>query len=301
MSNAIITSKMKKMIIAIVGPTGVGKTKMSIELAKEYNAIIINYDAVQVYKKLDIGSAKITEEEKEGIKHYLIDFINPLDNYTVKDYQKDMRKVIEENKNKNIILVGGTGLYLNAGLFNYEFNIDLNNDNYENYSNEKLYQMALAKDKNMNIHQNNRIRLIRFLQKDNNISLNNKKLLYDNVYFIGLKTDRNILYNKINERVDKMVADGLLKEVKDLYQKYPNSLILKRAIGYKEIIAYLNNDISLEDAKDKIKQNSRHYAKRQFTWFNHQVNAKWFDIDYDNFDKTVKEVKDYLQTKVDGI
>ena len=301
MSNAIITSKMKKMIIAIVGPTGVGKTKMSIELAKEYNAIIINYDAVQVYKKLDIGSAKITEEEKEGIKHYLIDFINPLDNYTVKDYQKDMRKVIEENKNKNIILVGGTGLYLNAGLFNYEFNIDLNNDNYENYSNEKLYQMALAKDKNMNIHQNNRIRLIRFLQKDNNISLNNKKFLYDNVYFIGLKTDRNILYNKINERVDKMVADGLLKEVKDLYQKYPNSLILKRAIGYKEIIAYLNNDISLEDAKDKIKQNSRHYAKRQFTWFNHQVNAKWFDIDYDNFDKTVKEVKDYLQTKVDGI
>ena len=282
------------MIIAIVGPTGVGKTKLSIELAKEYKAIIINYDAVQIYKDLDIGSAKILEEEKEGIEHYLIDFKSPSENYTVKDYQIDMRKVLEDNKNKNIILVGGTGLYLNAGLFNYEFNEDINNEDFDNYSNLQLYQMALEKDKNMNIHQNNRVRLIRFLQKDNNVHLD-KKILYDNVYFIGLKTDRNILYNKINERVDKMFDLGLINEVKGLYQKYPNSLILKRAIGYKEIVAYLNNNISLQDAKDKIKQNSRHYAKRQFTWFNHQVNAKWFDVNYDDFNKTVKEVKDYLK------
>ena len=153
------------MIIAIVGPTGVGKTKMSIEIAKWLNAPIINCDAVQIYKGLNIGSAKVTDEEKENIKHYLLDIKNPDENYTVKDYQEDARKIIEKNKDNNIVFCGGTGLYLSAALMDYKFYEDENNSTYENLSNDELYNLALKKDSSMTINKNNRVRLIRFLNK----------------------------------------------------------------------------------------------------------------------------------------
>ena len=149
------------MILAIVGPTGVGKTKLSIELAKKYNAIIINCDAMQVYQDMNVGTAKITEEEKEGIPHYLFDICNLNESYSVFDYQKDARKLLEDNKDKNIILVGGTGLYLKALLYDYEF-APQNEGDYEKYTNEELYNMALIKDDNIDIHKNNRQRLISF-------------------------------------------------------------------------------------------------------------------------------------------
>ena len=155
------------MIIAIVGPTGVGKTKLSVKLAKKYNAIIINCDAMQVYKKMDIGTAKIKENEKEGIPHYLFDIKDVTDNYTVYDYQKDARNLITKYKNRNIIFVGGTGLYLKAALYSYEFKEENSNkNNYEALTNEALYTLALKKDPHMNIHKNNRKRLIRFLTPD---------------------------------------------------------------------------------------------------------------------------------------
>lgn len=279
------------MIIAIVGPTGVGKTKLSIELAKTYQAIIINCDAVQIYKELNIGTAKIKETEKEGITHYLFDIKSPSEEYSVKEYQMMARKIIAQNKDKNIIFVGGTGLYLAATLKDYRFYEDENYQDYHNYSNEELYNLALKKDENMKINLNNRIRLIRFLQKDLT-QITEPKTLYK-AYLIGLTTKRQQLYQIINQRVDNMIQKGLLDEVKNLYLKYPDSKILKRAIGYKELIAYLNNEISLEEAINKIKLNSRHYAKRQYTWFN-KMAVKWFEVNYDDFVKTITEVKNYL-------
>ncbi|MBE6155172.1 MAG: tRNA (adenosine(37)-N6)-dimethylallyltransferase MiaA [Firmicutes bacterium] len=283
------------MIVAIVGPTGVGKTKMSIELAKCLNAIIINCDAVQVYRELNIGSAKVTEEEKEGISHFLLDIKNINEDYTVMDYQKDLRELIKKYNHQNIIIVGGTGLYLCAGLMDYRFEEEKeDNNSYDELSNEELYQLAIAKDGNCDIHQNNRVRLIRFLNRKNTVNVE-PKLLYSNVHFIGLTTDRDNLYKVINRRVDKMIEQGLYDEAQRLYVKYPESRVLHSAIGYKELIAHFDGKISLEEAIDNIKQNSRHYAKRQYTWFNNKMDVKWFEVNYADFSQTIESVKKYLK------
>ena len=283
------------MIVVIVGPTGVGKTKMSIELAKYLDAPVINADAVQIYKGLDIGSAKVTSGEMDGVKHYLIDIKNIDEEYSVCEYQKDVRKILDEYKNKNVIICGGTGLYISAALMDYRFYEDENNETYEEYSNEQLYEMVLKKDKNCNIDKNNRIRMIRFLNKKITNPVE-AKLLYPNTLFIGLTTSREKLYERINARVDKMFNDGLVLEVKNLYNKDKNSKILNRAIGYKEVISYLNGEINLEEAKELIKKNSRHYAKRQYTWFNNKMDITWFLVDFANFDKTINEVKKYIDS-----
>lgn len=284
------------MILAIVGPTGVGKTKLSIELAKKYHAIIMNCDAMQVYKGMNIGTAKIKEDEKEGIPHYLFDIKDVSDNYTVYDYQKEARKFIEENKDKNIIFVGGSGLYLKAALYNYEFQEnDKTTNTYDDLSNEELYERALKKDPNMNIHKNNRKRLVRFLNKET-IDIPTSKPLYDAIY-IGLTCDRETLYEKINKRVDKMFEDGLIDEVKYFYDKKINSKAIQTAIGYKELYKYFDGEISLEEAKDLIKKNSRHYAKRQYTWFNNQMNITWFNVDFNNFNKTIEKVIKFIENQ----
>ena len=283
------------MILCVVGPTAVGKTKLSIELAKKYNAIIINCDAMQVYKGLDIGTAKVTKEEMEGIPHKLLDFVDVNYNYTVFDYQKDARAILKEYKDHNIIFVGGTGLYLKAALYDYRFSIDDDNKTYDEYTNEELYNMCLKKDKNCNIHVNNRKRLIRFLNKKDIINVEPKPL-YD-IKVIGLTTDRETLYKKINERVDKMLELGLVNEVKKFYNSNIRSKALLTGIGYKEIYSYLDGKITLDEAIDLIKKNSRHYAKRQYTWFNHQMNVKWFDTCYNDFNKTILEVEEYIESK----
>ncbi len=285
------------MIVAIVGPTGVGKTKMSVELAKRYNAIIINADAVQVYKGLNIGSAKATEEEKDGVKHFLLDFKEPSENYTVSDYQKDAREIIAKYKDRNIIFCGGTGLYLCAALMDYRFYEDISNETYDDLTNAELYELALKKDKNVKISKNNRVRLIRFLNK-NPKEVVEPKLMYDNVFFVGLTTNRDNLYDIINNRVDKMFAMGLVDEVANLVKKYPNSRVLNSAIGYKEVISYLRGEYTLEETKELIKKNSRHYAKRQYTWFNNKMDVKWFLVNYAEFDKTIDMVKKYIDERI---
>ena len=284
------------MILAIVGPTGVGKTKLSVELAKKYKAIIINSDAMQVYKGMDIGTAKITEEEKEGIPHYLFDIKDVEENYTVYDYQLDARKIIEENQDKNIIFVGGTGLYLKAALYSYEFSEeDTTTNEYEELSNEELYELAKEKDPNTMIHPNNRKRLVRFLNKKE-INTEKSTPLYKAIY-IGLTCNREDLYDRINKRVDKMFEEGLLKEVRRFYDKNIESKALSTAIGYKELYAYFKGEIDLEEAKELIKKNSRHYAKRQYTWFNNQMDIKWFDVDFNDFNKTIEEVEKYIDER----
>ena len=281
------------MIIAITGPTGVGKTKLSVALAKKYHGIVVNCDAMQVYKGMDIGTAKIKAEEKEGVPHYLFDNVSPEVNYTVYDYQKDARKIIEENKDKTIIFVGGTGLYLKATLFDYRFSEEKSNETYEEYSNEELYQMCLKKDEKCLIHPNNRRRMIRFLQKATTASVE-PKLLYD-ATFIGLTTNRDHLYEIIDKRVDKMFEEGLLEEVKKFYDQHLNSKALQTAIGYKELYSYFEGNLSLEETKELIKKNSRHYAKRQYTFFNHQLPVQWFSVNYEDFQKTIKEVSSVIE------
>lgn len=281
------------MIVCIVGPTGVGKTKLSEVLSVKYNAIVVNCDAMQVYKEMNIGTAKFTKDENLGQKHFLFDIVNPDENYTVFDYQKDLRNVLETHKDRNIILVGGTGLYLKAGLFNYEFESREANT-YDEYSNEELYAMLEAKNDLEGIHINNRRRMISRLNSSGNNSLKDE-LLYDNVHFIGLTTDRENLYEKINSRVDVMMNEGLLNEVETLYKKYGNTKALTTGIGYKELIEYLTGNTTLEEAVELIKQRSRKYAKRQYTWFNNQMNVTWFDVNYDNFDETIDAVIKYLE------
>lgn len=288
-------------VIVITGPTAVGKTKLSIELAKRYNGEIINADAVQVYKGLDIGSAKVTEEEKEDIPHHLFDIKEVNEEYTIYHYQKDCRKLIKEvqGRGKTPILVGGTGLYIKAALYDYKLTEEKETNTYDNLTDEELYNKLLEVDKDIVIDKNNRRRLIRALNyhKENNKSINTNttnKLLYDAI-FIGLTTDRRILYDKINNRVDIMIKDGLLNEVKAFYDKNVRTKPLLNAIGYREIYSYFDGNISLEEAINKIKQNSRHYAKRQYTFFNHQLPIVWFETNYNNFNNTVEEVIDYIE------
>lgn len=288
-------------IIVVTGPTAVGKTKLSISLAKKYNGEIINADAMQIYKGLNIGTAKIKEEEKEGAIHHLFDIKDVLENYSVYEYQKDCRKKIDEirAKKKTPIIVGGTGLYIKSALYDYKFSENKDNFNYDDLSCEELYNILLSLDKNIDkIDTNNKRRMISAIKyyKENNCSITENvtnKLLYDAI-FIGLTTDREVLYDKINKRVDEMLKEGLEDEVKYFYNLKIFSKPLISGIGYKELYEVFDKKQVKEDAIEKIKRNSRRYAKRQYTYFRNQLPIKWFETDYDNFTKTINEVFNYI-------
>lgn len=288
-------------IILIVGPTGTGKTTLSIKLAKKYDAVILNADSTQVYTEPLIATAKIKEHEKENIEHYLFDVVSLNDDYTLYDYQKDGRRLLDRfiSENKNVIIVGGSGLYVKALLYNYvledkkEINID-----FSEYSNEELKNKVLALDPESDIHVNNRQRLEGFLKHyyetgkviKKTDEINNK--LY-NFISIGLKSDRETLYKMLDKRVDSMFNEGLLDEAERLYKM--NLKNYTNIIGYRELNEYFNGNISLDEANELIKRNTRRYAKRQFTWFNNQMkDIKWFNVNYDNFHNTIKEVENYL-------
>lgn len=290
-----------KDIIVIVGPTGVGKTKLSIELAKEFDAEIINGDSVAIYKRLNIGSAKPSIEEREGIPHHLIDVRDVNEEYTVYDYQKDLREKITEisSRGKRVIIVGGTGLYIKAGLYDYNFVPSSSNNTYDELTNEEILERINKYNLKKVPDKNNRRRLVRLLNKLENeeeITNNKDKLLY-NIKVVGLTTERSILYERINKRVDVMMENGLLNEIESLKKFYPKSRILNSGIGYKEFSDYLFNNKSLETVIEEIKQNSRRYAKRQYTFFRHQFDTNWFDVNFTDFSKTIDEVIKYLETK----
>ena len=294
------------MIIVITGPTGVGKTKLSIALAKKYNAEIINGDSVQIYKGLDIGSAKVTEEEKENIPHHLFDIKEVTEEYSIYDYQKDCRYLIDklEKDNKNIIIVGGTGLYIKSALYDYTLDDTNYSEQYEDKTTKDLYQELINLDKNIKVDANNRRRVVRALNyykatgKSINENNNGNKLLYDAI-FIGLTMDnREKLYARINDRIDIMIKNGLIEEVKSFHDKKIYTKPLKQAIGYKELYDYFDNKISYEEAIELIKRNSRRYAKRQYTFFNHQFNIKWFNVNINDFNQTISEVENYINSNI---
>lgn len=293
-------------VIVIVGPTGVGKTKLSIELAKKLNGEIINADSTQVYRGLNIATAKVKEDEMQGIKHHLLDIRNLDEEYNVFDYQQDARLVIDQllASGKTPILVGGTGLYIKAALYDYQFSHEDVKDEYLELSDDQVYAELKAVDSNTNIHPNNRKRVVRSLNYFNShqVPFSNKmkdeRLIYE-VLMIGLTTDRDCLYKVINQRVDLMMVSGLLAEANALYMAKERSRAVLTPIGYKELFPYFHGDITLEEALKTIKQSSRKYAKRQYTWFNHQLDVTWFKTNYEDFDSTVNEVLEYIKKNRD--
>ena len=290
------------MIIVITGPTGVGKTKLSLALAHKLNGEIINADSTQVFKNLDIATAKI--KEKENIPHHLLDIKNIEEEYNVFDYQKDARNIIDGllKENKTVILVGGTGLYIKACLYDYKFGEESNNS-FEELTNEEIFDKLIKLDPHNTIHINNRKRMIRALNYclNNNSCFSAKEktdtLLYDTV-FIGLTTSRDVLYERINKRVDEMVNEGLIEEAKQIYESSIRTKAVMTPIGYKELFPYFEDKVSLDDCLELIKKNSRKYAKRQYTWFNNQMDIKWFNVDFANFDNTIDEVFTYIKKDI---
>ncbi len=288
-------------IIVIVGPTGVGKTKLSLELAKKFDAEIINGDSVAIYRDLDIGSAKPTKDEQRQVVHHLIDICDVCEDYSVFDYQRDVRKQIDEisSRGKRIIIVGGTGLYIKAALYDYRFSEKKEEFSYSNLTNEEIFQRIQDYSLDLSLpHIHNRRRLVRLLNKlENHEEITNykDKLLYP-VFVIGLTTDREILYQRINQRVDDMFRNGLLKEVNRLRNQYFCSRILNHAIGYQEFLPYFQGKKNLEEVKEDIKLHSRRFAKRQYTFFQHQFSTHWFNVCLCDFSKTVEEVAIYLKT-----
>ncbi len=296
------------MVIVITGPTCTGKTKLSIELAKKINGEIINADASQVYSDNDIATAKVTIEEMEGIKHHLLSIKKLDEDYTVFDYQKDARKKIDEivSRDHIPILVGGTGLYIKAALYNYEFDNEPEIAKERNESTSELYEKLLLVDPKTTIDKNNRQRIIRALnyyeinKKPISSKNNSDKLLYDTI-FIGLTTDRDNLYKRINDRVDVMVKNGLLLEAKKMYESGIRTKAIMAPIGYKELFPYFENKYTLDNCINMMKQNSRHYAKRQYTFFNHQLPINWFNVNYQNFDLTINEVLNFINKKTEEV
>ena len=301
-------------VLCIVGPTAVGKTKMSIELAKQLNGEIISGDSMQIYRGMDIGTAKATMDERQGIPHHLIDEKNPDEPYSVAAFQQTVRAKMEEIKSRGKlpIIVGGTGLYIKSVLYDYEFageseSKEIDEAKYGHLSNEELHAKLAAVDEAgaKDIHPNNRKRVIRALEiyetsgvkKSEMIEKQEHKMIYD-ACLIGLTDDRNVLYDRINKRVDTMYETGLVEEVKALFDEgIPAESQSIRAIGYKELYDYFKGLISLEESKELIKRNSRRYAKRQYTWFNNQMDVTWFKVDVQHYAKTVKEVLTYVQNK----
>jgi len=286
------------MIIAIVGPTGVGKTDLSLFLAKKINGEIINADSTQIYKELDIATGKV--KDMQNVKHHLLSFKNLEEEYTVSHFQKDARNKIDDilKRGKIPILVGGTGLYVKAVLYDYQFTESKIKNDYSKYSNEELYNKLIKIDPNTSIHQNNRQRMERALDyyAENEELLSNKKskMIYD-ALIIGLTADREILYQKINQRVLKMVDEGLINEAKKIYDLGIRTKAIMTPIGYKELFSYFEGKEDLNSCLELIKKRSRNYAKRQYTWFNNQMNVKWFDVNYENFQKTCDNVYEYVK------
>ena len=294
--------------IVIGGPSGVVKTSLSIKLAKILDAVIINCDSMQIYKHMDIGTAKITEKEKEGVEHYMFDIVEPIDRYNVGDYYRDVNSLLKkfEKDNRNVILVGGTGLYINSivrGLSKLpEADLSIRNS-LEKLSTEELYEKLKELDEEAakEIHPNNRVRVERAVEvcllTGNKFSKLNKLNIKDNNYNfiqIALERDRKILYDRIDYRVELMIENGLVEEAKDIYEKYNSEKNKIKAIGYKELFDYFDGLISVDEAIEIIKKESRHYAKRQFTWFKGDADYKWFDLGQITEDEIIKKILNFL-------
>lgn len=303
-----------KKVIVIVGPTSVGKTKLGVSLALELNGEVISGDSMQVYKTMDIGSAKVTKEEAQGIVHHLIDIKDPKDSYSVKEFQEQVRYWIDDitSRGKVPIIVGGTGLYIKAALYDYTFDESHTDHSaytkkFESYTNEQLHQYLETIDPRSakELHPNNRRRIVRAIEifettgitKSENHEKQDHVCLYD-ALFIGLTLPRDILYQRIDQRVYVMMEQGLEKEVFDLIQtgmqRDDQSM---KGIGYKEWFDYFDENQTKEETISLIQKNSRNLAKRQYTWFKNQFQMEWITIDLKDFQETINEAKQIIKRR----
>ena len=302
-------------LIILTGPTAVGKTDLSIKLSKSLNAEIISADSMQIYKYMDIGSAKITKEEMDNVVHHMIDEVTPDVPFSVSEFQTRSEKYINDihERRKRVLVTGGTGLYLNSLIYNMDFaKSDANNEIREklekeleengiDYMHEKL--RSLDEDAANRIHKNNTKRVIRAIEvclSGNKMNDFSKDLRYNEKYkpiIIVLNRDREVLYQRINKRVDIMLKNGLLDEVKKLLEMgYTKDMISMQGIGYKEMIKYLDGEYTYDEAVEIIKRDSRRYAKRQITWFKRYQDAKWFDLDeYQNKEKLEEDIINHIE------
>ncbi len=299
--------------IVLAGPTGVGKTDLSIKLAKLLNADIISSDSAQVYKEMNIGTAKIREDEMQGIKHYMLDVVPPIEKYSVGEYQRAVDKILneKEKEGKTVIITGGTGLYINSivnGLSVLpESDSKLRNELMK-LSTEELYEKLKSLDMEAaeTIHMNNKKRVERAvevcLMTNEKFSVLSKKNVKNNNYDflkVCLIRNREILYKRIDMRVEIMMEQGLLEEVKYLYEKYDGEILRKiNIIGYTQLIDYLEGRISLETAIEYIKRDSRRYAKRQMTWFNNDDGYLWFDLENQSENEILKSIMEHYLENV---
>ncbi len=298
-----------KKVLVITGPTAVGKSDLAVELSLLFDGEVISGDSIQVYRGFDIGSGKVTEEEKKGVQHYNLDVMDAKENYSVALFQKQAREAIEtvSTKNKLPILCGGTGLYLKACLYDYEFEQDskeLDLSEYEKMSNEELVSLLEKTDPKAleTIHPNNRKRLIRACAiastgktKTESIEAQKKEMIYD-VLLIGLTCERNLLYERINQRVRKMQEKGLRAEIELLLKQgvvFDDQSM--QGIGYKEWRGFFEGNLNEEEVIESIKLHSRQFAKRQYTWFNNQFPVEWFDVFEENWkNRVILRVKEWL-------
>ncbi|MEW9180479.1 tRNA (adenosine(37)-N6)-dimethylallyltransferase MiaA [Bacillus mycoides] len=307
----------REKVAVIIGPTAVGKTKLSIDLAKALNGEIISGDSMQIYRTMDIGTAKVTTDEMDGIPHYMIDIKDPEDSFSVAEFQESVRKCIREitERGKLPIIVGGTGLYIQSVLFDYQFTDEAGDATYREqmeklalehgveYVHKKLQEVDPESAER--IHANNVRRVIRALEifhttgekMSKQLEKQENELLYD-VSLIGLTMDREMLYDRINLRVNLMIEQGLLEEVKGLHERGVRDCQSIQAIGYKEIYDYFENRVSLEEAVSQLKTNSRRYAKRQLTWFRNKMDVTWFDVtDGEKTSEILRYIEGKLQLK----
>ncbi|MDD4437338.1 MAG: tRNA (adenosine(37)-N6)-dimethylallyltransferase MiaA [Tissierellia bacterium] len=305
-------------IIVIVGPTAVGKTYVSVELAKKLNTEIISADSMQIYKGMDIGTAKITEDEKQGIIHHMIDIVSPDEEYSVSEFKYDAEKIIDRlsGENKIPVIVGGSGLYVNSLIYDLDFGNAKSNKKireyytyyYKEHGEDALYDKLMRIDPKAagKIHKNNVKRVIRALEvyditgmkfSELNTDIRKESNKYDCI-LIGLSMERKVLYERINQRVDEMLSEGLVDEVRSLIEKgYNKNLVSMRGIGYKEIIEHLEGSTDYEEAVSILKQNTRRFAKRQYTWFLKDKSIKWFSMDnLEGTDNTINDILDYINS-----
>lgn len=291
-----------KKVVVVTGPTGVGKTKISIELAQYFHGEIINADASQMHKDLNIGTAKITKEEMKGIVHYLIDWIQPTETYTIKNFQDDGRKIID-SLDKLPFIVGGSGLYIQSLISNYDLSTKSREEHpeWDSLTNEELYRKLniLQPSMALKTHPNNRRRVTRYLElASSNNSRNSKPSSpYYDAFILCLIRNREELYQRINDRCDEMFQNGWINECMCLMK---NGIDLKKIkeIGYQEIAQYIEegimNDEQLNLLKNRIKQKTRNYAKRQMTWFHHQMNCQFLNLSTMNFDESLEKSKEFI-------
>ncbi len=289
-----------KKVVVIVGPTGVGKTDLSITIAKKFNGEIINCDQSQMHLLLDIGTAKITDEEKQGIKHYFIDNLEPAQNYSINDFQREARNIID-SMNSLPIIVGGSGLYVDALITDYDLSSPKRDDEfikqYESLSNEQLYKLlnSYNPEAASKTHPNNRKRVLRYLQlviSEGTVSKRENTPYYD-ALILFINRNRDELYERINKRCDLMFENGWVDEVSNLEKKGIDITRIKE-IGYLDIYKYLHNELSLDEVKEKIKKDTRHYAKRQITWFKNKMDCIEIFNDDNLNDKAIQYVSEFL-------